>query len=386
MPSAHGPPLQLVLVLDTTGVGGVEIVLLNTVRALNPAVVTSRLVCLRTEGDLGDAFRDAGCPVRALDRTRRWDVRTLPRLVAALRGADAVLLMHHQRAALTLGRVAASLAGVRVVALAVHATDLAAGGGRCLPRYVVNVLFLFSVLVLLNPGQADYLRRREGLGRRPWSTVPLRFIPNGVPESPLAGPWGRRTVRRELGLRDGHVVAGVVARLVPEKAHPVLLAAMARLRRSHPRLRLVVVGGGPEESKLRLLAAGYGIADQVVFTGPRSDVGRLLGAFDLFCLSSRTEAAPVAVLEAMTAGLPVVCTGCGELPEIVADGREGYVVQVDDDEAFARAMGSLAGDRALRERMGEAARDRAAREFGIDRTARAYEDMLTSLCTPKGAR
>ena len=81
-----------------------------------------------------------------------------------------------------------------------------------------------------------------------------------------------------------------------------------------------------------------------------------------------------------------MCTDCGELPEIVADGREGYVVEVDDDEAFARAMGSLAGDRALRERMGAAAWDRAAREYGIDRTARAYEDMLRSLCTPKGAR
>lgn len=375
-----GRPLRLVVVLDTAGVGGAEVVLLNTVRAFDPSVVTTRLVCLRDDGALGDEFRDAGCPVTSLHRTGRWDARTLPRLVGALRGADAVLVMQHQQAALALGRLAASLAGVRVTALAVHTTGLAADGRRCLPRYVVNSLFLFSALVLLDRGQADYLRRSEGVGRRPWSRAPVTLIPNGVPDPVPATPADRAAVRRELGLSDRHVVAGIVARLTAVKAHPVLLAAMARLRLSHPRLRLVVVGAGPEEPKLRLLAAGYGIAERVVFAGSRTDVTRLLGGFDVFCLSSRFEAAPIAVLEAMTAGLPVVCTDCGALPELVADGVEGRVVPVDDDEKLAVALGELVADTGLRDRMGAAARTRAAREYGIDRTARAYEELLTSLC------
>ncbi len=78
-----------------------------------------------------------------------------------------------------------------------------------------------------------------------------------------------------------------------------------------------------------------GLTDRVVLTGARADVGVLLPALDVFALSSRQEAAPLAVLEAMLAGLPVVATGCGAVADLVTDGKDGYVVPVGDDAALA---------------------------------------------------
>ena len=125
-------PIRLTVVLDLTFVGGVETLLLNLFRNFDPAVVRPRLVCLREAGPLADDFRAAGSEIETLDRTGRFDLRTLPRLVASLRAdrTDAVLVPHHHRASLALGRLAAVIAKVPVNIVAAHDMDLASVGGR----------------------------------------------------------------------------------------------------------------------------------------------------------------------------------------------------------------------------------------------------------------
>jgi glycosyltransferase involved in cell wall biosynthesis len=134
----------------------------------------------------------------------------------------------------------------------------------------------------------------------------------------------------------------------------VLVRAIALLAPSHPRLRLAVVGDGPEESRVRALVDELGIADRVLFAGLRSDVRELLPGFDISCLSSVHEGAPLAVLESMAAGVPVVATDCGALRDLLADPG-------------------------LREEMGTRARARAEQEFSIEHTVQGYQDLLVGL-------
>jgi len=158
-------PVRLTVVLDLTFVGGAEILLLNLFKHFDPGVVVPRLVCLREAGTLADEFRSAGFDVEVLGRTGRFDLRTLPRLVRSFRAArtDAVLVTHHHRAALALGRIAARAARVPVNIVAAHDMDLTSTGQRVLPRWAVNTLAFSDALVLLSPSQGEYFHREEGV-------------------------------------------------------------------------------------------------------------------------------------------------------------------------------------------------------------------------------
>ncbi|MFB9364997.1 glycosyltransferase [Kitasatospora sp. NPDC001664] len=190
------------------------------------------------------------------------------------------------------------------------------------------------------------------------------------------GPAARRAARAELGLPEGAFVLGTVANMTPKKDQATLLAAFERLRQERPEARLVLIGSGPLEAELKA-AAGEG----VVFAGSRPDVPELLPAFDAFTLSSRQEGLPVALMEAMTSGLPSVVTRVGGMPEVLDDGVEGFLVEPADPAGLAAAFGKLAADRGLRERMGEAARGRSE-SFDVagaqQAVERVYERVLRS--------
>ncbi|WP_445256059.1 glycosyltransferase [Nocardioides aurantiacus] len=378
---AAPPPVRLTVVMDETAVGGVEVVTLALFRALDPSVVRPRLVCLRGDGPLAEDFRTAGFEVESLGRRSWRDARTLPRLVQSLRrtSTDAVMVAHHHRASLVLARAAARLAGTRVTLVAAHDMDVVALGGRCLPVSTVATLRAVSALVVLAPSQSEYLHEEEGVGRHWWSRTREAVIPNGIAVPALPAPGLGHRVRAELGVPQDAFVIGVVARLSEQKAHEVLLEAVERLRRSHPRTWLLVVGGGARETELRELAERLGVADQTRFLGVRRDVGRLLAAMDVSCLSSVHEAAPISVIESMAAGLPVVATECGALRDMIQSEREGVLVPVGDSERMAQVLAGLADDPERRVRMGAAARARVQAEFTIEQTARGYEHLLQDL-------
>ncbi|HWM00840.1 MAG TPA: glycosyltransferase [Actinophytocola sp.] len=374
-------PIRLTVILDRTFVGGAELLLLNLFRHLDRSLVQPRLVCLREAGPLAERFRDAGVAVEVLDRRGRTDLSTLPKLVRLLRAdrTDVVMVTHHNRAALTLGRIAARLAGVPANVVAAHDMDLTRVGGRVLPRHDVDTLFLSDALVLLAPSQGRYLREEEGVGRFPWRRVREVVVGNGIVLPPRATAADRAAARERLGLPMSAVVIGIVARLSPQKAHHVLLDAFALAAKHRPELRLVIVGGGEQEPVLRSRVELLNIGDRVLFTGIRSDVAQLLPGFDVSCLSSVHEGAPLTVLESMAAGLPIVSTRCGALADMVADGEEGFLVPVGDHVALADRLGQLADDPGLRAAMGARARQRAESEYSIEHTVAGYQRLLTEL-------
>jgi glycosyltransferase involved in cell wall biosynthesis len=192
----------------------------------------------------------------------------------------------------------------------------------------------------------------------------------------------RDAVREELGLPREAPVVGQVAALAWHKGQKDLLAALPLLRTRHPQARLVLVGGGEEEGALRAQARDLGIEDQVVFTGARQDVPRLLGAFDVFCMPSYLEGLCNAVLEAFAMKVPVVASTCGGLPEIVRHEETGLLAPPHDPPALAAALGRLLSERDLASRLAQAAHRLVHEQFGVDRmvarTAALYEEVLTA--------
>ena len=382
MPSVRaGGPIRLSLIVDYVSIGGAEVALLSLFRYVDRSVVAPTLLCLKQPGPMAAEFETAGVPVTVIGRGGRYDMRTLPRLLRRFRAdrTDVVLVTHLHPAPLTLGRIAAWMSR-RPSVITPHGMDnITYSDDRCLPRHDVATLFLSDALVLVAPAQGRYLQREEGVGRWPWSRIREVVIRNGIPVPPTPTAEDRARARARLGLSDEHVVAGIVARLTSVKAHHLLFSAIARLAPSAPRLRLVCIGEGELEAELKELADALGVADRIRFMGLRRDVPELLPGLDIACLTSRYECAPLAVMEAMAAGVPVVTTDVGAVRDMVTDGTDGFIVPRGDVDALADRLSKLLADRDLRVRLGGNARARAEREYRIEDTAAKFEDLLVSL-------
>jgi glycosyltransferase involved in cell wall biosynthesis len=381
VPGAGRAPIRFTVVLDEASVGGVEVLLLNLFKHFDPALVRPSLVCLRSAGAIAEDIRGAGFEVTVLNRSGKFDTSTLPALVRYLRRnrTDVILVPHHHRASLALGRLAGKLARVRATVVAAHDMDLTSVGGRVLPTWAVRTLGMSDALVLLTERQGTYLHAEEGVGRYPWENIREVVIPNGIPLAPAPTSEDRERARALLGVAPDDFVVGVVGRLTAQKAHQVLFAAAVQCLPDVPTLRLVLIGDGDRAEELRQLAERLGIADRTTFLGRRRDVPDLLPGLDVSCLSSLHEGAPLALIESLAAGVPIVATDCGSVRDLVEDGEQGFVVPVLDAGALADRLRWLAKDGALRARLGAGGRARAEREFDISVAARGYEQLLAEL-------
>jgi glycosyltransferase involved in cell wall biosynthesis len=174
-------------------------------------------------------------------------------------------------------------------------------------------------------------------------------------------------LHQELWLPHQAPLVGNVAALTPHKGQRHLIEAAALVVRQVPDARFIIAGEGELRESLERQIKEHRLEKHVMLTGFRPDVLSLHKAFDIFVMSSITEGLGTSLLDAMAAGKPVVATLAGGIPEVVADGATGFLVQPRDHAAMAAAIVKLLNDRSLRERLGAAGRTRAVREFSADR-------------------
>ena len=202
----------------------------------------------------------------------------------------------------------------------------------------------------------------------------LVTIPNGVEVERYAiAP--DRAARRQIGVPAGAPMFICVAKMLEQKGHRYLVDALAATDDDREPMHVALLGDGPLRDEIEGRADAAGVADRLHFLGTRSDVPRLLRVADAFILPSLWEGLPMALLEAMAAGLPVIATSVSGTRQVVEDGRTGILVSPGDSAALASAMGRLAGDPRLRARLGGAGRDHVRAEFSVDRQAERYLDL-----------
>jgi glycosyltransferase involved in cell wall biosynthesis len=205
-------------------------------------------------------------------------------------------------------------------------------------------------------------------------------VPNGIPVSEWQNPSQSREKWRALeGIRGDDFLFVNVARFEEQKNHSLLIRAFADLVRDHDKVRLVFAGAGEGEESAKALALELGVCERIHFLGARSDVPAILSASDVFVLSSKWEGNPLCVMEAMAAGLPVIATAVGGVPELVEDGCSGILVESENRQALSVAMGRVVGDDDLVHRMKRSASERAVERFDVSTMARAYEQLYRSL-------
>lgn len=229
-----------------------------------------------------------------------------------------------------------------------------------------------DVVIICSRGMAEFVEREEGA--RPER---IRYIPNStVKPRDYANPVSAGELRAEFGIAPAAIVVGYLGRLVPQKGLDVLLRALAKL--STPNVHIVLMGTGGEEHRLRSLAQELGLVSQVHFAGYRRDAPRLLGAFDLYVHPSRFEGMPVALLEAMAAGCPIVATSADGNSELIHDGVHGWLVSPEDPIALARALEAALRDPGEARVRGMAAKRRAEQEFSVEESTDRWEGILSN--------
>lgn len=210
---------------------------------------------------------------------------------------------------------------------------------------------------------------------------------NGV-DTQVFRPRAERSsaLHAALGLAEDTPLVGFVGRLSPEKGPEVFVRAALQLRSRCPAARCVIVGEGPMEAAMRQLIAQCGLAEHVLMAGPRSDMPALYNELDLLVSSSHSEAMPLAVMEAMASGLPVVATRVGGLPDMVEHGRTGWLVARNDFDDLAARCATLLADPGQRRQMGERARQRVLERMNLDDCVERVARLLARLAQPAQER
>jgi len=362
--------VRVAIVISELRPGGAERVVVHLACELKRLGIRTTVICLQREGPLAPELHQRQIPVIALKSLKGYDIPAIWRLAKVLRRCHPDVINVHDRSSLPYVDLANRLAGRQPVVFSCHGLLLDASLSRWCERFAMRSAAALTAV-------------SEETGRRYVALLdwpgPVDVVPNGVP-LPEPDPNMRSAARADLGLADDVFTFLAVGNLKPEKGFEDLLeaAAILRDRLAGRRFVVLIAGGTSDEAYAKGLDASLdrlNLRDVVRFLGYRPDTRPLYAAANAFVLSSRTEGLPMVLLEAMGAGLAVIATRVGGVPDVVTDGANGLLVASSEPRELADAMARLADASALRQRLGEVARRHIRSGYSVERMAERYLDI-----------
>jgi glycosyltransferase involved in cell wall biosynthesis len=379
--------LTVVHVIDRLNVGGPAVHAVLTVRGLDPKRFRTVLVFGTVEpgeADMSYLAYESGIEtvvIPTLGRELRplADLRTAWELYRVLRRERADVVHTHKAKAGAIGRVVALLAGVPVRVHTFHGHVFhgyfGANKTRAFLAIERTVARISSRLIALSDGLVSEMADRYRIAPADQFTV----VPLGFDLQPFASCEAHQgELRRELGVAAGVRLVGIVGRMVPVKDHATFIAAATKLAERREDVHFVFIGAGELEADVRKDLAARGLEKRAHLLGWRRNLERIYADLDVVALSSVNEGTPVALIEAMAAGIPVASTAVGGVADVLHNGDRGELCPSGDADALAAAI-----ERALSaEARARASRIRAEvrEEFDGERRcadlARLYEELL----------
>ena len=360
-------------VIDDATVGGGQQHVLLLARGLKERGFAVTVACAGT-GYLVDELQKSSIPVVSVALSNRVSVTQIFRLARICRERRIDVLHTHGGTAGLWGRLAGIWGRVPVRIHTHHGLHalhwnrsvkaMAAQGVEFLLKYMT------SSVICVSEGEAHLGVRHKIVDRR--NCVVIR---NGIELKDFENLQDPQEIRKELGFLSDHVVIGTVGRFHIQKGYEYLVGAMPAILRDHPQARFLLVGEGELLETVRAAIASQGLSDNVVLTGARYDIPKLLGSMDIFVLPSLWEGFPLSLLEASAAGKALVATDVEGNNEIVKAGVNGLLVPPRDSGALARAVGELISNVSIRRSMGERAREIA----GISYSGEIMIDSIAAL-------
>lgn len=354
------PPLRIAVLVSGTGINGAIIHSLLLARFL--ARRGHKILLMHRPG-AWIAEQSGLEKVELFATSFSRSPRELIRVTRKINAFDPAVLHTHMSSAHTYGMLTRILSRRPVVATA-HSQSL-------------QLHWRFNNIVIATSEGAAEHHRKYNLVPRAALRTQANFI---EPEAfPMPSDAQRQAARAALGFADDAFVIGSVGFIDSRKNQLNLVQAMGDIVRAVPKARLLLVGGHNSDyvAEINRTAEALGISAHITFTGARTDIANLLAAMDVFALVSRKETGPLAVLEAMSTGLPVLATRIGMLPDFVRDGTAGHIVDVGDIAAIAAKLTAMAQDPARARAMGLAAHAIVQSDYSIENNGPKIEAILS---------
>lgn len=364
--------------VETLQIGGTETQAVQT--ALHQHSTGQQVVvgCLRAEGPLLEVLQLTCIPVIEFSKQKKLlsihCVWQLLRLAVFLRRERFKVLHCHDLMSNLLGVPAARLAGTPIVISSRRYLDLEWWRGSWRNRMVGWIYKLSTYVIVNSKSIRDLLIQRDGVRREK-----IQVIYNGID----LDRFGESVSHHDATLsaiRKHSVLVAVAANMYsPVKGHATLIAAAKRVCDDFPQVRFVLIGDGVERPRLEELVKRAELQEHFLFLGSRKNVPELLASCNLFVLPSESEGLPNVVLEAMAAGLPVIATAVGGVPELIQDGVTGLLVPSREPKELSASILRLLRDEELCGRLGRAGRERVVRDFTFDRLINVLKRLYTEL-------
>lgn len=362
--------MKILHVIQTSGPGGAEGMLINLLGALsNYATKYSHVAALLKPGWLYQKLKDEGTDIRILDSGKSYDFKLIRSLLSLIKKERINLVHSHLCDTNFYASVAAKIAGIPHIATE-HGDIHHQGKEWSHLRIKYWVLSLLSDYIV---SVSEYTRNKL-LEKMPWASPKYRIIYNGIPMDGFDSKDPQ--LRADLGLQNDDIVIGNVANLYPVKGQSYLIQAMKEVVSEYPEARLLIVGRGEMEHRLKQQVRQLGLEKHIKFLGFRKDVPDLLKLMDIFVLSSITEGFPLSLVEAMATGLPVVATDVGGIREVYELGADIRLTKTEDSHSSAQAIKEL-----IRERNFKSQRNHelARRYFSVENMVKNYVALYDSL-------
>ena len=359
--------IRVLHVIDHLDLGGAQTALLDMLRHRDQSRFKMEVAVMHGLGTFAQPLAEAGVRVRSLAGAK-WPPSYIPNFLRLIRKERYPIVHFHLQGANWLAKPLAALAtnGLRI------AHDHTSGDLRF--RGLVSLLpdsasHHFSTrIIAVSPGVRDFLVRWEAVARDR-----IDVVPNGVDDGDFRpATAGERAAERErLGLPPDRLVAGAIGRLAPEKN----LAMVPELAARHPEILFLIAGAGPEETAIAARARKLGVADRVRLLGAISDRSGFFRTLDIFLLPSLYEGLPMALLEAMASGVPVLSSHLADIAIVVQDGQNGLLAPPGSVAAFSEGLARLAASEELRRRLARHARKKVVDAYSAAHTAQQIEEI-----------
>ena len=357
------------LITHDVALGGLQQVIVNICKTIDRSRFVPSVLCLRTMGDYAANIQQLGIPVHLLQQKKHGIDYCAFLKVAKLLKQERIDVIHtHNTQPFIDGTIGGILAGVKTIIHTDHAREFPDKRRYMFAEWFLS--YFVHKVVAVSEHTARNLMSYEKI-----SPKKITIIPNGIDGSAYSIALDKQKKCAELGITKKGPIIGIGVRLCEQKGITYLLRAMPELIKSFPECTLVIAGRGALEDTLKREASELGIQAYVKFLGMRLDIPELLQLFDVYVLPSNWEGIPMALLEAMAAGCPIVATDVGGVSAVITSEETGLLVKPKEPQEISRAIGRLLSDRQLSKKITQRAFETFKERFEARIMTRNYEKL-----------
>ena len=354
--------------------GGAERFLTTLLKNIDKTRIAPVVCCLNWKGVWAREVEDAGVEVIELNKRGKFDLIAFLKLIKIIKNGKFDIVNTHLWAADVIGRMAAMFVGTKVIVSTAQNVDI---WKKSWHKNVDKLLsYRTNQVIAVSGAVKEYYHNQVG--------IPLKkisYIPNAIETERFEDAKSGEYIYKVSGFSANDFILACVGRLTEQKGQKYLLVSLSLLKPRYPNIKILFVGYGEDEKKLKELANKLGVQDSVRFMGYRNDIPQILSISSGLVLPSLYEGLPLCVLEAMAAGKPVIATDAGGTKEVIVNDKTGFLVPYENSEKLSAAIEKLFNLPDQGKKMGEKAREVVNVDYSIrsvaDQTAELFCNLVS---------